>query len=185
MVLLNTSIIKFFFLIILKLLSGNIDKSYNRYNELISLSHTHTHTNSYHTHTDFTWLKGINWRYNCLLKKTLPTYRNVECPHFKEGILIHTKVKFTRNLVNVWIELKWFFSCVVHFSMGPVYCSWDPQVLYSAKKKNFKFGSYDTIHIFKNYFVTVFSIFSNKRYPNRPLDVYRHKFFCHFEVILC
>ena len=27
-------------------------------------------------------------------------------------------------------------------------------------KKNFKIGSYSTIHIFKNYFVTIFSIFS-------------------------
>ena len=26
-----------------------------------------------------------------------------------------------------------------------------------------------TIHTFKNYFVTVFSVFSNKRYPNKPL----------------
>jgi len=32
-----------------------------------------------------------------------------------------------------------------------------------------KNGSYDTIHIFKNYFATVFSVFSkNKLYPNRP-----------------
>ena len=28
------------------------------------------------------------------------------------------------------------------------------------KKKNFKIGSYSTIHTFKNYIVTVFSIFS-------------------------
>ena len=27
-------------------------------------------------------------------------------------------------------------------------------------KKNFKIGSYSTIHIFKNYFATIFSIFS-------------------------
>ena len=35
------------------------------------------------------------------------------------------------------------------------------------KKK--KSGSHRTIHIFKNYFVTVFSVFNNKRYSNRPL----------------
>ena len=42
-------------------------------------------------------------------------------------------------------------------SMGLVYCSWDPQIsLFS----NFfiKNGSHDTIHIFKNYFATVFSV---------------------------
>ena len=32
-----------------------------------------------------------------------------------------------------------------------------------------KTGSHNTIHIFKNYFVTVFSVFSNKRYLNKPL----------------
>ena len=32
----------------------------------------------------------------------------------------------------------------------------------------FKTRSHDTIHTFKNYFVTVFSVFSRKRYPNIP-----------------
>ena len=36
-------------------------------------------------------------------------------------------------------------------------------------KNNFKIGSHDTIHTFKNYFIIVFSVFSNKRYPKRPL----------------
>ena len=31
-----------------------------------------------------------------------------------------------------------------------------------------KIGSHSTIHIFKNYFTKVFSVFSNKWYPNRP-----------------
>ena len=39
----------------------------------------------------------------------------------------------------------------------------------SVKKcnSNFKTGSHDTIYIFKNYFTTVFSVFSNKQYLNR------------------
>ena len=32
-----------------------------------------------------------------------------------------------------------------------------------------KIGSNGIIHTFKNYFATVFSVFSNKRYPNRLL----------------
>ena len=36
-------------------------------------------------------------------------------------------------------------------------------------KSNFKIGSHGSIHIFKNYFATVFLVFSNKQYPNRPL----------------
>ena len=33
----------------------------------------------------------------------------------------------------------------------------------------FKIESHDTIYTFKNYFATVFSVFSNKWYPNKPL----------------
>ena len=43
--------------------------------------------------------------------------------------------------------------------VGPVYCSRDSQTIFS-KKKNFKTGSYNTVYTFKNYFVTVFLIFS-------------------------
>ena len=32
-----------------------------------------------------------------------------------------------------------------------------------------KIGFHGIIHTFKNYFATVFSVFSNKQYPNRPL----------------
>ena len=53
-------------------------------------------------------------------------------------------------------------------SVGPVHCSRDLQILFSAKIF-IKTGSYRTIHTFKNYFVTVFSVFSNKWYLNRPL----------------
>ena len=44
-------------------------------------------------------------------------------------------------------------------------------------KKNFKIGSHDTIHTFKNYFVTMFLVFSNKRYLNRALVVYSAKLY--------
>ena len=37
--------------------------------------------------------------------------------------------------------------------------SLNPQLLYS-EKKNIKNRSHDTIHTFKNYFITVFSVFS-------------------------
>ena len=61
-----------------------------------------------------------------------------------------------------------FFSAFVFLSVGPVHYSWDPQVVL-FNKIFIKTGSHSTIHIFKNYFVTVFSVFSNKQYPNRPL----------------
>ena len=65
------------------------------------------------------------------------------------------------------------FSTIFSTSVGLVYCSLDSQILLF---NNFfiKNGSHGTIHLFKNYFVTVFSVFSfqfqqNKFYPNRPL----------------
>ena len=36
-------------------------------------------------------------------------------------------------------------------------------------KIEFKIRSHCTIHTFKNYFTTIFSVFSNNWYPNRPL----------------
>ena len=47
------------------------------------------------------------------------------------------------------------------------YCTYTVHVL-----KNIKNGSHSTIYIFKNYFATVFSVFSfnnNKLNPNRPI----------------
>ena len=54
-----------------------------------------------------------------------------------------------------------------------MHCLWDPQLLYSEKK--IKNWSHDTIHTFKNYFVTIFSVFSfskNKFNTNGPLDYF-------------
>ena len=48
----------------------------------------------------------------------------------------------------------------MHCLVGSVYCSRDLQVLYLEKKKKKKKGSLNTIHVFKNYFTTVFLVFS-------------------------
>ena len=45
------------------------------------------------------------------------------------------------------------------FVSSPVHCSRDPQTSF-FNKTFIKNGSHGTIHPFKNYFVTVFSIFS-------------------------
>ena len=65
------------------------------------------------------------------------------------------------------------FSTIFSILVGLVYCSLDSQILLFS---NFfiKNGSHSTIHLFKNYFVIVFSVFSfqfqqNKFYPNKPL----------------
>ena len=36
------------------------------------------------------------------------------------------------------------------------------------RKNNFKTESHNTIHTFKNQFATIFSVFNNNRYPNKP-----------------
>ena len=70
--------------------------------------------------------------------------------------------------------------------VGPVYWSRDPQTSFFTKHL-IKNGSHSTIHTFKNYFVTVFSIFSfkeNKLYLNGPIigdNLPRSQnFFCYF-----
>ena len=94
---------------------------------------------------------------------------------------IRSFIKFITKLsllyiVSVWILLKRnvsafhaFFSlrsAFQCFPVGPVYYLWDPQTSF-FNKTFIKNGSYSTIHTFKNYFATVFSVFSfeqNKRY---------------------
>ena len=61
--------------------------------------------------------------------------------------------------------------CVCAFcwkNMGLTALFTDAQKSYKHRFQ-YKFGSHSIIHTFKNYFATVFSIFSNKQYPNRPL----------------
>ena len=78
-------------------------------------------------------------------------------------------------LVNVWIAsmsslsplfLFFFwksqFSCDLHCSMGLMYYLQDPQTSF-FNKTFIKNGSDDTIHIFKNYFATIFSVFNKIR----------------------
>ena len=89
--------------------------------------------------------------------------------------------------IYVWIALKTRDLSVFFFFVGPVYCSRDPQVLILEKKILTRF--HGTIHTFKNYFTTIFSIFSNKRYLNRliinkmlyVIDSLSH---CHFSRLL-
>ena len=71
------------------------------------------------------------------------------------------------HLVWVWKAFCAFPSRCI-FLVSHVHCLKDPQVLFFSKN-NFKTRSHNTIHTFKNYFTTVFLIFSNKQYPNRPL----------------
>ena len=55
--------------------------------------------------------------------------------------------------------------------MGLVNSARDPQISF-FNKTFIKNRSYGTIHTFKSYFATVFSVFNNKQYPNRPYNWY-------------
>ena len=76
----------------------------------------------------------------------------------------------------VWGELKVAFQfCVFMLFFSP--CAWTVKSLCRGQKILFTHclctvhGSHDTIYTFKNYFATVFSVFSfsnNKFNPNRP-----------------
>ena len=74
-----------------------------------------------------------------------------------------------------------FLSCTCFSFRGQVHCSRTVEHCsctihetqnYFIQEKNIKNGSYGTIHTFKNYFTTIFLVFSfqqNKLYLNRPL----------------
>ena len=51
------------------------------------------------------------------------------------------------------------FPSSVFFLVGPVHYLQDPQTTF-FNKNNFKIRSQRTIHIFKNYFITLFSVLS-------------------------
>ena len=73
-------------------------------------------------------------------------------------------------------EFPLFFFCALRSafqlensqSMGLVHYLWDSQT-YLFNNFFIKNGSHDTIYIFKNDFVIVFSVFSFQQYPNGPL----------------
>ena len=73
------------------------------------------------------------------------------------------------NLGWVRIALKRKADARLYFFCGSRALFMRP-VSTEFSKNNFKIGSHDTIHVFKNYFVTVFSVFSNKWYQNRSLN---------------
>ena len=59
------------------------------------------------------------------------------------------------------MKLTYIPSSLLTF-VDPVHCSRDLQVI-NLCKFFFKTESHGTIHTFKNYFTTVFSVFNNKR----------------------
>ena len=67
--------------------------------------------------------------------------------------------------INKHLGWDWIASHGVSmfFCVDPVHCS-----SIDFSKINFKTGSHNIIHTFKNYFAIVFSVFSNKQFPNRP-----------------
>ena len=86
------------------------------------------------------------------------------------------------GLLSMFTRLYLPLFFFIAFPMGSVYCSRDPQISF-FNKFFIKNGSYSIIHIFKNYFIIMFSIFSfqqNKRYLNTHslfefvMDIYTH-----------
>ena len=101
-----------------------------------------------------------------LLKKKKKKRWNVGCRRYPNinlvYVWIHVCGKHLRFMFFFFFFFVWgkalFWGCF-QFSMSPVYCSRNPQTFLFC---NFfiKNGFHDTIHTFKNYFVTVFSVFN-------------------------
>ena len=64
-----------------------------------------------------------------------------------------------------------YSMCLHLIFMGPWALFMGPTTWKKKCKFNFKIRSHGTIHTFKNYFATVFSVFSNKRYPMKLIEL--------------
>ena len=89
--------------------------------------------------------------------------------YFQQKVLNFSKMSGSQtDLAYVWIALKLFQCLCLTFLCGS-------RVLFmrfastAFSKFNFKTRFHGTIHIFKNYFATMFTVFSNKQYPKRLL----------------
>ena len=71
------------------------------------------------------------------------------------------------HFVYVWMAARFVLLCVLHFKCESCALFTGPTNIFFSKIF-IKNRSHGTIHLFKNYFTIVFSVFSNKRYPNSP-----------------
>ena len=80
---------------------------------------------------------------------------------------------YTRPTTTLTVK----FPLKLHYSVGPMHYSRDPQASF-FNKIFIKNGSHSTIHTFKNYFATIFSVFSkisiSKRTRNLSLSLICH-----------
>ena len=86
-------------------------------------------------------------------------------------------VVFFLARISIWTVTALFMD-MDSLCRRQVHCSRDQQPLYSEKIYIYiKNGSHSTIYTFKNYFATVFLVFSfqqNKLYPNGLLVIYHY-----------
>ena len=111
-------------------------------------------------------------------KKNLPSH---VVPSKKQ----HCWVQFKLYIVPVWIQLnvaftfcifRLFFSLRVNSNITWFYYVGNKNTIHALFMycSRTVYGSHDTIHTFKNYFVTVFSVFNfskNKFNPNGPIKL--------------
>ena len=65
-------------------------------------------------------------------------------------------VHSARDPLALWTSTHWFEMTLF---VDPMHCSRDPQISFFTQTL-IKNGSHSTIHTFKNYFATIFSLFS-------------------------
>ena len=83
--------------------------------------------------------------------------------YFQQKVLNFSKISGSQtDLAYVWIALKLFQCQRLAFLCGSHALFIIPASM-DFSKSNFKTGFHGTIHTFKNYFVTVFSIFNFKQ----------------------
>ena len=102
---------------------------------------------------------------NCIsrsISSSIDDWRKAAAASFLD---LHIGSVWIRIILHLCFPLFLFFFCYTCFK-GQSYCSCTVYVLFTGptttlfRKKNIKNRSHGTIHPFKNYFTTVFSVFS-------------------------
>ena len=115
------------------------------------------------------WCITWSWQQSIAQKDLMPVWIRHLCFHFSVFLFFFfSRISGRQNLLFTTVA-SLFMHCsstIYALFMGPT------TTLFRKKIKNW---SHDTIHTFKNYFVTIFSVFSfskNKFNPNGPLDYF-------------
>ena len=112
-------------------------------------------------------LVSLAWDWFRLSENLVSLEQKIRCSISSRQLLTNFYTK--PNTISVSLDCtENVFQCVCILNSGSHTLFTRPTST-EFNKIFIKTGFHSTIHTFKNYFAIVFSVFNNKRYPNKPL----------------